>query len=35
MKLLHNARIYTLDKASPLASVIVLDHGDLIAVGGD
>ncbi len=35
MKLLHNARIYTLDSACPLASVLVIDSGRLIAVGGE
>jgi len=35
MKALYNARIHTLDKAAPLASVIVIDHGEVVAVGGD
>jgi len=35
MKVLYNARIYTLDKAAPLASAIVIDHGEILAVGGD
>ena len=35
MKILHNARIYTLEKARPLASVIALDHGEIVAVGGE
>jgi predicted amidohydrolase YtcJ len=34
MKILHNARIYTLDKTRPLASVLVIDHGQIAAVGG-
>ncbi len=35
MKILHNARIHTLDKAVPLASVIAIDHGEIVAAGGD
>ena len=35
MKILYNTRIHTLDKAKPLASVIAIDHGVVIAVGGD
>ncbi len=35
MKILYNARIYTLDKARPLASAIAIDHGEIVAVGGD
>ncbi len=35
MKILHNARIYTLDKTRPLASALVVDHGEVVAVGGD
>ncbi len=35
MKILHNARIHTLDKTKPLASVLVIDQGKVIAVGGD
>jgi len=35
MKILYNARIYTFDKARPLASVIAFDHGEIIAVGDD
>ncbi len=35
MKVLYNARIHTLDKAAPLASVIAIDHGEILAVGGD
>ncbi|HEY9153035.1 MAG TPA: amidohydrolase, partial [Anaerolineales bacterium] len=35
MKLLHHARIYTLDKSKPIASAIAIDHGEVIAVGGD
>jgi len=35
MKILHHAKIYTLDKLKPVASVIAIDHGTIIAVGGD
>jgi len=35
VKVLHNARIYTLDHARPLASVLACDQGEIIAVGGD
>ena len=35
MKILHNARIYTLEKTHPLASVIVLDHGEILAIGSE
>ena len=35
MKILYNARIYTLDKVKPLVSVIAVDHGVIIAAGGD
>ena len=35
MKLLHNARIHTLDKARPEASALVVDGGHLVAVGGE
>jgi hypothetical protein len=35
MNILYNARVYTLDKSSPLASAIVVDHGEVLAVGGD
>ena len=35
MKLLHHARIYTLDPSKLVASVIAIDHGVIIAVGGD
>jgi predicted amidohydrolase YtcJ len=34
MRILHNARIHTLDKSQPLASAILIDHGDVVAVGG-
>jgi len=35
MKLIHNARIYTLDSAKPVASALVMDLGRLVAVGGE
>ena len=35
MKLLFNARIHTLNPAQPTASAALIDHGEIIAVGGD
>lgn len=36
MKLLHNARIYTLDPRQPLVSTLVIDsHGQIAAAGGE
>ena len=35
MKILHNAKIYTLDKTKPTASALVIEHGRVVAVGGD
>lgn len=35
MRLLHNARIHTLDEAQPVASAIAIDAGYILAVGGD
>ncbi len=35
MRLLHNARIHTLDLKRPLASVLVVDGERIIATGGD
>ena len=35
MKILRNARVYTLDSTTPLASAVVIDHGEVLAVGGD
>ncbi len=35
MRLLHNARIHTLDAAHPIASAIAIDTGYILAVGGD
>lgn len=33
MRILTNARIYTLDPANPIASTLVIDHGTITAVG--
>src|SRR5512141_39229 len=35
MNVLHSARLYTLDRSRPLASAIVIDRGEILAVGGD
>ncbi|MBI2758733.1 MAG: amidohydrolase [Chloroflexi bacterium] len=35
MKLLHNARVHTLDPKRPLASVLVIDRERILASGGD
>ena len=35
MKILHNARIHTLDRNYPRASAIAVDHGEIVAVGGE
>ena len=35
MKLLHNARIHTLDQVQPTASALVVDGGHIVAVGGE
>ena len=35
MKILHHAQVYTLDQSKPAASVIAMDHGEIVAVGGD
>jgi predicted amidohydrolase YtcJ len=35
MNILHHAQVYTLDKSKPAASVIAMDHGEIVAVGGD
>jgi len=35
MKLIHNARIYTLDSTHPVASALVMDSGRVVAVGGE
>lgn len=34
MKILHNARIYSFDPATPRASVLVIEHGRVVALGG-
>lgn len=33
MKIIYNARVYTLDKSCPVASAIVIDNGRILAVG--
>ena len=35
MKILHNSRIYTLDESMPQATAIMIDRGEVLAVGGD
>ncbi len=36
MKLLHNARIYTLDPSQPVVSTLVIDtRGQIVAIGGE
>ena len=35
MKILYNARAYTLEPSQPVASTLALDHGEVVAVGGD
>ena len=35
MQLIHNARIYTLNPAQPTASALLIDRGQILAVGGD
>jgi predicted amidohydrolase YtcJ len=35
MKLLHHARVHTLDRARPGASAVAIDHGTIVAVGGE
>lgn len=35
MKLIHNARAYTLDSTRPVASALVIDAGHIVAVGGE
>lgn len=35
MKLLHNARIYTLNPAQETASALLIDRGEIVAVGGE
>jgi predicted amidohydrolase YtcJ len=35
MRLLHNARIHTLDDINPTASAVVIDKGIILAIGGE
>ncbi len=35
MKILYNAQIHTLDKSRPQAWALAIDHGEIVAVGGD
>ena len=35
MKLIHNARVYTLDSARPIASALAIEGGIVVAIGGD
>ena len=35
MKLLHNARIHTLNPAQPTASAMLIGHSEILAIGGD
>jgi predicted amidohydrolase YtcJ len=35
MKLYYNARIHTLDPAKPLASTLLVDHGEVLAAGDE
>lgn len=35
MKILHNARIHTLDGTRPTASAIAIDHGLIVDIGGE
>jgi hypothetical protein len=35
MRLLYNARIHTLDSSQPTASALLIDRGEILAVGGD
>jgi predicted amidohydrolase YtcJ len=35
MQLIHNARIHTMNPAQPAASALLIDHGEILAVGGD
>jgi predicted amidohydrolase YtcJ len=35
MKILHNAKIHTLDKTKPAASLLVIEHGRVVAVGSE
>src|SRR5258708_20227496 len=35
MKILFNARVHTLDPENPSATTVVIDHGQILAVGGE
>jgi predicted amidohydrolase YtcJ len=35
MKLIHNARVYTLESAHPVASALAIDSGCVVAAGGE
>lgn len=35
MKLIQNARIYTLNPTQPIASAVLVDHGEVLEVGGE
>ncbi len=35
MKILFNARVHTLDPEKPSATTVVIDHGQILAVGGE
>lgn len=35
MNIIHNARIYTLDPSQPVVSALVIDHGQVVASGGE
>src|SRR5512135_2673558 len=35
MKILHHARVYTLDRTKPVASAVAIDHGEVLAVGSE
>ncbi|HEX8990818.1 MAG TPA: amidohydrolase, partial [Anaerolineales bacterium] len=35
MKILHHARVHTLNASRPLASAVAIDHGEVLAVGGE
>ena len=35
MKILHNARVHTMDPARPTASALIVDRGEVLATGGE
>ncbi len=35
MKLIHNARVYTLDTVRPVASALAIEAGHIVAIGGE